>query len=187
MCPPPLQGVPTMVSNVFVVFLIKCKYVSKIDFKIPLQKYVYSYKPGSETNLVIHFKQKYYIPQCFVHSLKPGENIRSQHQVEVVKRKPQLWWFEILRTRSKDTEKENATQRTNSSAHIQKALPTSHPTLMDLRSPKSLRGWSQVRHTEEESAPSPGSLLYVHWGLPPFPRFMEAHTLLKALHREDVT
>lgn len=54
---PPLQGVPITVSNVFVVFLIKCKYVSKIDFKIPLQKCVYSYKLGSETNLVINFKQ----------------------------------------------------------------------------------------------------------------------------------
>ena len=60
MCPPHSQGVPVVVSSVFVVFLIKCKHVSKIDFKIPLQKCVYSYKLGSETKLVIKVKQKWY-------------------------------------------------------------------------------------------------------------------------------
>lgn len=36
------QGVPTVVSNVFMVVFIKCKYVFKIDLKIPLQKCIYS-------------------------------------------------------------------------------------------------------------------------------------------------
>lgn len=94
-----------MVSNVFMVFLIKCKHVSKIDFKIPLHKSVYSCKLGSETDLVINIKQKWYSTASLAHDLQPGENTRRRPQAGGVRRKPQLWRCENVRLGSKDVNK----------------------------------------------------------------------------------
>lgn len=73
-------------------------------------------------------------------------------------------------------------KRTNSSA-------CAHPTQPQV--PMSIRGWSQIGLMEEDvgsSFPmfSPFSCLH-SLGLSPFLRFMEVHSVSKALHRVALT
>lgn len=122
----------------------------KIDFKIPLQECVYSKKTRKRNQPSLN---KSDIPQSLVHGLNPCENTKSQHQVEV-KRKPQLCWLEMLRTRSKDIFKKKvpakqSKTKQNNNAHCQRAWPSPHPTLLGLHSPKRMRGWSHGSHAEQ--------------------------------------
>lgn len=118
--------------------------------------------------------------------------MRSQHQVGVVKRKPQCdlkCKGQVLKIYTRKGYQESKQTLTHSEGPC--------PTLSDLKSPKRIRGWSQVRHLAGKivSFPSHSScfaqasfnLTCPLWGLTPSPRCMEAHTAYKALYRADHT